>query len=105
MTDPKRLTMNDPVSKETLLEFAQLQEARLQLADRFLQLEQDKIQLLASAKKVDDQQRRLFEAVLVERGYPPLTRVTIDARTGHLEILGGTKGAVEAAPVETPSEG
>lgn len=84
--EKRPLTPNDPVDSETLEQFRQLQEARQALADDLLAIEQRKIQLLASAKKIDEQRNRLFERCLVDRGMPPDTTVTIDSRTGVIEL-------------------
>jgi hypothetical protein len=83
-TEKRVLTSDDPVDAETLEHFRKLQEARQRFADSLLSLEQEKIQLLAAVKKLDDQRNRLFESCLVERGLAPDTQVEIDARTGKI---------------------
>jgi len=99
--DEKRpLTQNDPVDTETLEQFRRLQEARQRFADNLLALEQEKIQLLAAVKKIDDQRNRLFEACCIERGIPPQTTIEVDGRTGKIEIL---EGAPEPVRVSIPS--
>jgi hypothetical protein len=87
--DPEKrdLKPNDPVDTETLEQFRRLQEARSRFADSLLSLEQEKIQILAAVKKVDDQSARLFEHCLIERGLPPTAKVSIDPRTGAIDVV------------------
>lgn len=80
----KRLTADDPVEREVLEQLRELQDSRLQIAENLLDLEQTKIQLLASAKRVDDQRGRIFQAILVSRGLSPTLSAEIDARSGKL---------------------
>lgn len=80
----KRLTADDPVEAETLNQLRELQEARMQVAESLLDLEQERIQILAAAKRIDDQRNRVFQAILVDRGLSPNTRAEIDARSGKL---------------------
>lgn len=81
---PKKLSPEDPVAPETLQQLRQLHEARLHLCERAVDLDQEKIQVLAAVKRLDDQKRRVFEAILVDRGLSPQTQVEIDSRTGKL---------------------
>jgi hypothetical protein len=85
--ESKRLTPNDPVPMDTLQAFGHIEDARVRIALEILGVEQRKVQLLAAAKKVDEQHTRLFETILVERGLSPKTRVDIDSRTGALKVL------------------
>ena len=84
---PKRLTIDDPVSPDALQQLGHLFEARGQLCERGIMLDQEKIQVLAAIKRLDDQKTRLFEAILVERDLTPQTQVEIDKRTGKLKLL------------------
>jgi hypothetical protein len=98
--DEKRsLTPEDPVDAETLEHFRKLQEARQRFAESLLSLEQEKIQLLAAVKKLDDQRNRLFEGCLVERGMTPDTEVEIDARTGRISGPSKETAAPKSAAV------
>ena len=83
----RKLSLEDPVAPEVLQQLGQLQVARVELADRNVMLDNEKIQLLAAIKRVDDQKTRLFEAILVERGLAPRTEVEIDRRTGKLKLV------------------
>lgn len=82
-----KLTIDDPVTQEVLDQFLQLANARSQLAERLLEIEQQRIQILAAVKKADDERARLFEAVLVERGVPPTSVAEIDAKTGKITLI------------------
>lgn len=83
----KRLTLEDPVVGETLQQLRQLHDARLHLCERAVNLEQERIQILAAIKRLDDQKQRMFDSILVERGVPPQTQVEIDGRTGTLRMI------------------
>lgn len=92
-----KLTVNDPVSLESLKEFNQLEAARHDIALRLLELEQERVRLLAAAHQVGKQHERLFEKVLVDRGLPPTTPVDIDSTTGQIKVRESAKPA-ETAP-------
>lgn len=89
-----RLTVDDPVPTETLKQFGQLEAANMQLSLRLMSLEKEKVLLLASSKRVDEQHQRLFESVLVERGIAPGTPADIDAKSGKV-TLGEAKKSPE----------
>ncbi len=100
MSQEKRpLTIEDPVDAETLEQFRQLQETRQRFADSLLSLEQEKIQLLAAVKKVDDQRNRLFESCLVDRGLPPNAKIEIDGRSGKIKRTSEESPEPAPAPV------
>jgi len=109
----RRLTPNDPISADQLRQFREITEARQAVANSLLRLEQDKIYLLASAKQLDVQHQRLFEAAMTERGLPPGTKAEIIAETGKIEVHQPPKDgpkqpaaepAAETPPAETPAE-
>lgn len=93
-TTPQKLTPEDPIDADSLKRLEELQTLRLQLAERVLDLEQEKIRTLRAASNVDAERQRLFESVLISRGLPPSHPVTIDAKTGTLTLL---------APVPEPA--
>lgn len=82
--EKKTLTLDDPVEPETLAKFNEFQLAKQQLALQLLALEQDKLEILRAAKRVEDQDQRLFEAVLVARGESPKMLVDINGETGKI---------------------
>jgi hypothetical protein len=92
---PKKLTLEDPVSPETLHQLRQIHDARLHLCERAVDLDQEKIQVLAAIKRLDDQKHRVFEGILVERGLPPQTQTEIDGRTGKLRLIPQPEPPVE----------
>lgn len=94
---PKKLTINDPVPRETLQRLALLTEAKGQVAMRMLELEQEKIQCLGQAKRLGEENERLFTAILMERGLAPGTVVSIDGQTGKLTLVGQDDGNTEQA--------
>jgi hypothetical protein len=92
---PKKLTPSDPIAKEVVEKFAELEDARINIGLQLLSLEQNRVKLLAAAHMAEDQKKRLFEQVLVERGLPVTTRAEIDSKTGVLSVL---------EPGETPGK-
>lgn len=82
----KRLTLEDPVSPEIIQSFRQIQEAQTNVAMEMMALEERKIQLLAGNKKLREQHERLFQAILVERGLPPVTPAELDGKTGKIVL-------------------
>jgi hypothetical protein len=59
----------------------------LDVAERFLTLEQEKVKLLAAARRIDEEVQRVFEGLLLERGLSPDATVEIDGVTGSLKVL------------------
>jgi hypothetical protein len=103
-TDKKKLTLDDPVDAETLGALGQLQQRRLQCAERLLDLEQEKIRVLRMAAGVDAERQKAFEGLLVSRGLPPNFPVNIDAETGKMSPIQGFASNVEVPPpVNEPS--
>lgn len=80
----RRLTFDDPVPQETLGQFSDLTQARIELAERVVDMEQQKIYALAAIKRVDEQKSRLWEAILMERGVDPKASIQVDSKTGKL---------------------
>lgn len=80
----KKLTTNDPVAPEQIKRLEELTAARFDLADRLLEMEQQRVQILIAAKQVDDEKSRIFNAILMERGLPPGTPLEINGQTGAI---------------------
>lgn len=81
-----QLTLKDPVDLEILNKLKTLVETRKTLSDSYLNLEMEKIRVLAAVREIDKQNARLFERCLVERGLPPGTEVDIDLDTGFIVV-------------------
>jgi len=92
------LTPSDPVQPEVLAKFSELDGARLELGFRLLELEQERVRILAAAHQVDQQRHRLFEQVLIERGLQPGTPLSINDKTGEITILESKKVEPDGAP-------
>lgn len=99
--EKRRLNPEDPVAKEHMTQLAQLREARLAIGQQLLDLEQRKIHLLAVAKRIDDQNQRLFDSLLVDRGLAPGTPIELNGETGKITVL--NKPAEEASEDEAPA--
>lgn len=95
-TTEKKLTVNDPVAPEQLKRISELTGARYDLADRLLDLEQQKVGILISAKQVDEEKNRIFNKILMDRGLPPGTPIEIDGETGAVTVQRAP--APQAAP-------
>lgn len=102
----KRLTMDDPVGKEVLGKLAELEQAELNAAMQLMALEQEKVKLLAVARRVEDERHKVFEKILMERGLAPTAPATIDSTTGKLTLVKPANAPpqpqVVAAPVPPP---
>ena len=100
---PAKLSPADPVPAEVLVKFNELQGARQGIALELLGLEQERIRLLGMVHKVDTQEQRLFESVLMERGLPPTTQVELDSKTGLLRVLTPTPVELSKLTTEKPA--
>ena len=85
-TSEKKLTVNDPVPTDLLKCIGELTGARYDLADRLLDLEQQRVGILVSAKQVDDEKARVFNKILMDRGLSPGTPIEIDGDTGAITV-------------------
>lgn len=81
-----KLTLEDPIDSETLTHFKALRDTRLTLSETFVNLELEKIRVLAAIKELDKQNARLFERCVVDRGLPPETEIDLDSETGRITI-------------------
>lgn len=97
----KKLTVADPVTAEDLARFSELQAARIQIAERGLDLEQEKVRILRAASSVDTERQRLFEKILMERGLPPNAPIEVDGKSGLIKLVGDV-GPSEALEGEEP---
>lgn len=93
----RRLTINDPVSQETVQQLRQIQSAQAEIGLELLRLEQRKIQVLAVAKKLDEQHQRVFQGILVERGLEPSTPVELDGVSGKITLKRAPDAEVQPA--------
>lgn len=84
---PAKLTINDPVDPETLKKFSDLREARMQIADNLINLENEKVRMMVAVRQIDNEKNRLFEKIIVERGLPIGFPVNIDGNTGAIKPL------------------
>ena len=104
MAEKKQLTANDPVSEEVFEQLVSLRDAKQQFATKLLDLEGEKIQILAAAKRIEQQTRRMFEQILVERGIAPDTIAFVDASTRKLVFKKPEETPEQEAP-EEPGQG
>lgn len=97
----KRLTLEDPVDPAILTQLEMLHGHWMDLAERNTRLDQEKIQILAALKRIDDERHRIFESIQVERGISPARRVTIDPKSRIIKVLDGNE---KPEPVPEPKE-
>lgn len=99
--ETKKLTPNDPVDAPTRKKLEELGAARYDVADKLLELEQEKVKILVAANRIDEERNRIFEKILMERGLAPTTPIEIEAQTGNIRLL---RPVVQppAAPPEAP---
>jgi hypothetical protein len=86
-TTTKKLTLEDPVDPETLKKLSELRDARLQIADRLIDLENERVRMMVAVRQIDGEKNRIFERVLVERGLPPGFPVNIDGTSGKMNPM------------------
>lgn len=98
MTEPKRLTIDDPIDADTLAKFAELEANRMRLGGQVLDLKSEEVRLMVAARRIDEERQRLFEKILVDRGLHPSTPVEIDAATGQIKQI-----AVPSPRAEEPT--
>lgn len=102
----KRLTLNDPVSKEEREYLQQLDMAKTGMAQKLLALELEKVNLIAAARRIDNQTDDVFQKILVSRGQPPDLAIHIDIDTGVIKVQNPERQKAPEAPEkeETPPE-
>ncbi len=93
-----RLTVNDPVDKDTLGRFAELERVYDNACRELMELERHKVTLIATTSRVDAERTRMFEKVLIDRGLAPNTKIEIEGETGKLII----HQPPQAAPQQPP---
>ncbi len=104
-TEPQRLTIDDPIAQEALQQLSALHNARVELSERNASLDLEKIGVLAALRRLDEQKQQLFQSLLVERGLAPDTEVTINPRTGKVQLLRRKPdGTPEVASTPPPAE-
>lgn len=82
-----QLTVRDPIDPDTLSILDRLEGARYDIGLKLLRSEQERVKLLAAAHRVDEQQQRTFERILMERGLAPNVEMEIDTKTGRITLL------------------
>jgi hypothetical protein len=97
----QQVSLDTPVEPAILSRIETIQNARMQLGDRLLDLEQERVRVLRAASNLDAERVRIFEEINVARGLSPTTPVEIDAKTGKVTPL-QTQG--EPKTVEVPTE-
>jgi hypothetical protein len=85
--ESKKLTQNDPVDAESRKRLEDLAAARYELGEKLLDLEQERVKILVTANRIEEERGRLFEKILMERGLSPTTPVEIDAQSGVIRVL------------------
>jgi hypothetical protein len=83
----------DPVSAEDLVRLRELDGARISLAVKHLDVELEKIDILAAAKRVKRELATLFERLAHERGIADSGTMEINIKTG--EVAAETAKSVE----------
>lgn len=80
------LTVNDPVEKEVVQRLAEMERARIQLADRNAYLDLEKDRTLNALRGLEAEHRRTYEKILLSRGLVPTTLIQID-EDGKIEVM------------------
>lgn len=83
----KAVTMDTPVPPETLERLREMEMTRSRIGHQLIDLENERISLIAGARRIDDERNKLFHVLLMERGLPPNTAAQIDPETGLLSQI------------------
>lgn len=102
------MSLIEPVSKEDLARFQQLDLSKKALAERLLSLEEEKIRIMAATKRISDEWTGLFSRIASERGLDPNSAFDINPKTGAIDL--GSPPAEEQpegspSPQSAPSQG
>jgi len=76
----------EPLSAEEMQQLAEIDSARVNLGLRILELESEKIAILAQAKKLDMSWSAVMKKVTDDRNIPEGTPFSIDPETGSLNL-------------------
>lgn len=85
-----KLSIKDPVEPEIIEKFRLLENARSECANNMLNLEQERVRILRVANSIDSERKKLFEAILIDRGISPAHPASIDGKTGLVKLEGVT---------------
>jgi hypothetical protein len=83
----KRLTLDDPIGKEALEKLGELETAEVNAALQLMAIKQEEVKLLAVGRRVEDERHKIFERLLMERGFAPNAPATIDSTTGKITLV------------------
>lgn len=81
-----QLTVNDPVSKETLEKMREAHEMCLTLENALMIIEQEKIDIMVKYRTINAQYKKLMGHEMSIRGIPSDSIVEIDKNTGVLTV-------------------
>jgi len=84
---PKSLSLDTPVPPEVLERLRDMELTRSRIGHQLIDLENERISLIAGARRIDDERNKLFHVLLVERGLAPNTPVSIDPETGLMSQI------------------
>lgn len=88
-----RLTLTDPVTQEEREYLQQLNQAKSGVADKLLAVELERVNLIATARRIDLQMKEVFKKILVDRGQAPDCVAQVDLETGAIQ-MGPTQASV-----------
>ncbi len=80
-----------PISQEDLARCIELDKHRTNLALRLLELENEKVRILAASKRIQDEWHGLFQRFAAERNVPEGDLVEVNFRTGDVAIVSPPK--------------
>ncbi len=93
------MTLKDPVSQEERDLINKLDVAKAGIAEKNLQLDLEKVNLVAATRRIEAQYQEIFKKILIDRGLSIDTLIQIDLNSGQLRIVpGASKAAPEAPP-------
>lgn len=80
------LTINDPISKETLEKMRIIHDLCSQLQAALMTIEQEKVDIIVKHRTIDGQYKKMIDHEMSLRGIPSGTIVEIDPNTGIISV-------------------
>lgn len=96
---PQPVGLETPVAQEVMDRLGELQEKRFQLGNAMIDLELEKVKVMAMARQLDGEVHKLFEVELIKRGLPPQSAVEINPTTRLIKVLS------QPLPQQAPAAG
>lgn len=92
MSEQPKKTIKDPIDPETLQQLAAIANGYTHVSEQLMDLEQERVRLIVTARQLIDEKSRVFSQELIDRGIAADAPVEVDAKTGEIKLLLPPKG-------------